>query len=432
MMTFERSISLYYEALKVIPMGASTFSRSPALFSIGSSPLYIQSAKGCRLVDVDGNEFIDYAMGLAIVNLGYAHPEVTEAGRRGMEEGMIFTLSCPEESALARKIIEVVPCAEMVRFFKNGSDACEGAVKLARVSTGKEMVVTVGGYHGFHDWYVASTIRNRGIPKVLSKYVLTHDYNDLEEIKKTIELRHAEIAALIMEPVINIEPMSGFIEAIRALTEAHDIVLIFDEMKTGFRLDIGGAQEHFGITPDLSVFGKGIANGFPLSALTGRRRFMQLFEDENCFMSGSYATEKASILASLKTIEILERGEAIPHIWKVGRMLKSGLEEIVKRHQLGNVIRVVGLEPMMHLLFSPAGDATAADIKAFLQQESVKRGVLFVGYHHPSFAHSEQDIGITLGVYDEAFGLLAAALHKGDLRSRLTGHTVTMAGVRKE
>lgn len=431
-MKFDQSIRLYQEALKVIPMGTSTFSRSPALFSIGSAPLYLQSGKGSHVWDVDGNEFIDYAMGLAILNLGYAHPEVNEAGRRGMEEGMIFTLSCPEESELARKIIEVVPCAEMVRFFKNGSDSCEGAVKLARAFTGKEKVVTVGGYHGFHDWYVASIPRNRGVLKVLSEFVLTHSYNDLEGIERTLVSRASEIAAVIMEPIINVEPAPGFIEAIRALTEAHNIVLIFDEMKTGFRLDVGGAQKYFGVTPDLAVFGKGLANGFPLSALAGSRRLMQQFEDENCFMSGSYATEKASILASLKTIEILRRGEAIPHIWKMGRMLKSGLEEIVRRHELGDVIRVVGLEPMQHLLFSPSGDVSAADIKSFLQQESVKRGVLFVGYHHPSFAHSEADIATTLGVYDEAFGLLAMALRKGDLKAKLTGHTVTMAGVRKE
>ncbi len=429
-MNYEKSIELYHEALKVIPMGTSTFSRSPALFAVGSAPLYIQSAKGCRVRDVDGNEFIDYAMGLAIVTLGYAHSEVNEAALRGMTEGMIFTLSCPEEAELARKIVEVVPCAEMVRFFKNGSDSCEGAVKLARAFTGKEKILTVGGYHGFHDWFVASTARNRGIPPILSEFVLPHSYNDLDAIKLTIESRAPEIAAVILEPVINVEPAPGFLQGIRSLTEERDVVLIFDEMKTGFRLDIGGGQAYFGVIPDLAVFGKGLSNGFPLSALVGKRQLMKLFEDENCFMSGSYATEKASLLAALKTIEILQRGEAIPHIWSTGRTLKAGIQELVTKHSLSKVIQVVGLPPMQHMLFSDSGEVSGAEMKTFLQQECAKRGVLFVGYHHTSFAHSEQDIHLTLEVYDQALSLLSAALQERDFKARLAGQPARTAGVR--
>jgi glutamate-1-semialdehyde aminotransferase len=431
-MKFEKSVRQYEEALQVIPMGTSTFSRGPSLFCIGSAPLYIQSAKGCRVRDVDGNEFIDYAMGLAIITLGYANPEVIEAARQGMADGMIFTLSCPEEAQLARKLTEVIPCAEMVRFFKNGSDSCEGAVKLARAITGKQKIITVGGYHGFHDWFIASTARNRGIPAVLSELVLPHNYNDLAAIKKTIETRSSEIAALIMEPIINVEPAPGFLEEIRALTQAHNIVLIFDEMKTGFRLDVGGAQKYFGVTPDLAVFGKGLSNGFPLSALAGTRRLMQQFEDENCFMSGSYATEKASLLAALKTIEILQRGEAIPHIWRTGKTLKAGLENIVRKHDLSSVIKVVGLAPMQHLVFSASGDVSGPEMKAFLQQECAKLGVLFVGYHHTSFAHSDRDIQTTLDVYEQTFSRLATALREGNLKSKLVAKPVLSAGVRKD
>jgi glutamate-1-semialdehyde aminotransferase len=431
-MKFDKSIRLYEEALGLIPMGTSTFSRCPSLFCIGSAPLYIQSAKGCRVRDVDGNEFIDYAMGLAIITLGYANAEVIEAARKGMEDGMIFTLSCPEESQLARKLTEIIPCAEMVRFFKNGSDSCEGAVKLSRALTGKQRIITVGGYHGFHDWFVASTARNRGIPPVLAELVLPHNYNDLTAIRKTIETRSSEIAALILEPIVNVEPVPNFLEELRALTQANNIVLIFDEMKTGFRLDVGGAQKYFGVTPDLAVFGKGLSNGFPLSALVGSRRLMRQFEDENCFMSGSYATEKASFLAALKTIEILQRGEAIPHIWRTGKALKAGLEKIVAKHDLSKAIRVVGLAPMQHLIFSPAGDVTGAEMKAFLQQECAKLGVLFVGYHHTSFAHSEDDIKATLDVYEQTFAQLAAALRDGSIKSKLVAKPVLNAGVRKE
>jgi glutamate-1-semialdehyde aminotransferase len=431
LVNFDNSIRLYEDALKVIPMGTSTFSRSPGLFPIGSVPLYIQSAQGSRVRDVDGNEFIDYSMALAVINLGYANPEVNAAAKRGIDEGLIYTLSCPEEAELARKIVDVIPCAEMVRFFKNGSDSCEGAVKLSRALTGKQKVVTVGGYHGFHDWYVASTPRNVGILPVLSEYVIAHAYNDLDAIRKTITERSGEIAALIMEPLVTVEPHPGFLQAIRELTAQHDVVLVFDEMKTGFRLSVGGAQEYFGVLPDIAVFGKGIANGFPISALAGSKRLMKGFENENCFMSGSYATEKASILAALKTIEILERGEAIPHIWRAGAALKDGIQQLVTKHGLGHAINVVGLAPMQHMVFSDAAGATAAAMRAYLQQECAKLGVLFAGYHHPSFAHTDADIAATLGAYNNTFAMLSDALKKNDLGSRLEGQMVTMTGVRR-
>lgn len=430
-MKFDNSMKVYEEGLRVIPMGTSTFSRNPNLFVIGSSPLYIKSARGCRFYDVDDNEFIDYSMSLSMATLGYANPEVNEAAKAGIDEGLIYTLSCPEESVLAKKLTEIIPCADMVRFFKNGSDSCEGAVKLARNYTNKLKVVTVGGYHGFHDWFTASTPRNKGIPEILSDWVITHQYNDIKSIEKTIRTQNKEIAALIMEPVINYEPAEGFLERIRELTAQNDIILIFDEMKTGFRLDIGGAQAYFKVTPDLAIFGKGLCNGFPLSALTGRRFLMEQFEDENCFMSGSYATEKASLKAALKTLEILERGEALRHIWETGEMLKKGSEEILSKHGLGDVMKIVGLAPMTHFIISDQKGATVNEIKSFLQQECVRRGVLFVGYHHTSFAHTKEDIEYTLKVYDEVFSLLSKALADKNLKDKIEGKAISAFGVRR-
>jgi len=430
-MEFANSIRIYKEGMRVVPMGTSTFSRNPNLFVIGRSPLYIKSAKGCRLYDVDDNEFIDYSMSLSMVTLGYADPEVNEAAQTAIDEGLIYTLSCPEESILAKKLTEVVPCADMVRFFKNGSDSCEGAVKLARNYTNKLKVVTVGGYHGFHDWFTASTPRDKGIPKVMADWILTYNYNDIKSIEKTIKSQNREIAALIMEPIINYEPEEGFLEKIRELTEGNNIILIFDEMKTGFRLDIGGAQKYFDVTPDLAILGKGLSNGFPLSALVGKRVLMEQFEDENCFMSGSYATEKASFKAALKTLEILERGEAIRHIWETGEMLKKGTERILSKHDLGDVIKIVGLAPMTHLIISDHKGATVNEIKSFIQQECVKRGVLFVGYHHTSFAHTREDIEFTINVYDEVFSLLSKALEGKSLKDKLEGKTISSFGVRR-
>ncbi len=290
-MKFTHSLKMYEDALGLIPMGTSTFSRNPNLYVIGASPLFIEKAKGCRVYDVDGNEFIDYSMSLGVINLGYADPRVNAAAKQGIDDGLVFTLSCPEESRLAAKLKQIIPCAEMVRFSKNGSDVCEGAVRLARNFTKKSKVITVGGYHGFHDWFIASTPRNKGIPAEMSAWVIPHNYNDLAAIATTIKAQAHEIAALVMEPVITVEPQEGFLEGIRRLTAEHNIVLIFDEMKTGFRLSLGGAQRYFKVTPDLACFAKGLSNGFPLSALAGKKSLMEQFGDEQCFFSASYATE---------------------------------------------------------------------------------------------------------------------------------------------
>lgn len=430
-MKFDKSIEHYRETLGYIPMGTSTFSRNPNLYVIGAAPLYISHAKGCRVYDLDGNEYIDYSMGLSIVLLGYGHDEVNQAAKEGIDEGLLFTLSCPEELALAKRITEIVPCAEMVRFVKSGSDSCEGAIRLARNYTGKLKVVTVGGYHGFHDWFMASTPRRKGIPEVMSEWVLPHQYNDMAGIERTIRDRAGEIAAVIMEPIINYEPNAGYLERIRDLTESHGIVLIFDEMKTGFRLDMGGGQNYFHVIPDIAIFGKALANGFPLSALVGKKEYMRQFEDENCFLSASYATEKASLKASLKVLEIMERDRVLEHVWDTGERLKRGIEKLLKDHALDPVIRIVGLAPMTHFIFSDLGNISASMFRSYIQQECVKRGVLFVGYNHTSWAHRQEDIDLTLKVYDEVFALVRDGIRKNSLKDRLEGKEISSFGVRR-
>jgi len=430
-MRFDASLKLYDQALKFIPMGTSTFSRNPNLFVIGSSPLFIDHAKGCRVYDVDGNEFIDYSMALGVINLGYANQEVNDAVKQGIDDGLVFTLACPEESMLAEKLNEIIPCADMVRFSKNGSDVCEAAVRLARQYTKKLKIMTVGGYHGFHDWFIASSPRNKGIPQTMTDWVLPCDYNDIAGIEKTIRERSGEIAALMMEPVISVEPQAGFLKHIRALTAENNIVLVFDEMKTGFRLALGGAQSYFDVTPDIACFAKGIANGFPLSAIAGKKYLMEQFCDEQCFFSASYATEKSGLKAGLKTIEILQKGGVIEHIWKVGSVLKDGISGLINKHKLGQVLKIVGYAPMSHIVFSGQPDVSVNEIKSYIQQECIKRGVLFVGYHHPSFAHKQEDIERTLEVYDEAFFLLSKALIEKKIKSFIVGKPISAFGVRK-
>lgn len=423
-------MEIYKKALDVIPMGTSTFSKNPNLFVIGASPLYMQSAKGCMLYDVDGNEFIDYSMALGPIILGYANSEVNKAAKKGIDEGLVFTISSPEESMLAERLIEIIPCAEMIRFSKNGSDVCEGAIRLARNYTQKLKIMTVGGYHGFHDWFIVSTPRNKGIPKVMAEWILPHNYNDIDSIEKTINAQSNEIAALIMEPVINYEPKPGFLERIRELTEKNNIVLIYDEMKTGFRLHIGGAQQYFNVVPDLAVYAKGVSNGFPLSVLAGKKYLMKQFEDENCFFSGSYATEKASLNAALKTLEILERDKVIEQNWKMGDVLKRGIMKIINKYNLHEFVNIVGFAPMTHFVMVDYKGFTVNEIRSFMQQECVKRGVLFVGYHHICFAHRKKHIDRTLKVYDEVMSMMKQATDDGTLRDKIEGKPISAFGVR--
>ncbi|MBU0549752.1 MAG: aminotransferase class III-fold pyridoxal phosphate-dependent enzyme, partial [Candidatus Omnitrophica bacterium] len=265
----------------------------------------------------------------------------------------------------------------------------------------------------------------------MSDWILPHKYNDIEAIKKTISEQASQIAALIMEPVINHEPVEGFLEGIRQLTSQNNIVLIFDEMKTGFRLDLGGAEKYFNLTADLAVFAKALSNGFPISVLAGKRALMEQLEKEDCFFSASYATEKASIKAALKTIEILQREEPIKHIWKMGEALKQGSRRILEKYNLTPFIDIVGFAPMTHFIFSTYQDITANEIKSFIQQECAKRKVLFVGYHHTSFAHKKEDIDYTLEAYDQVFSSLSRALKDKSLKAKISGKPISAFGVRR-
>lgn len=429
-MKFTKSENHYKKACNYVPMGTSTFSKNPHLYTIGSAPLYVVSAKGSRIVDVDGNEFIDYMMALTIMLLGYSNKEVNNAAKEGIDEGLLYTLSCPEESKLAELITKIIPCADMVRFVKNGSDSCEGAVKLAREYTGKLKIMTVGGYHGFHDWFMSSTIRNKGIPDILSEWIIDHSFNDIEEIEKTIRDKKDEIACLIMEPVINYKPQGSFLQKIRKLTKENNIVLIFDEMKTGFRMNLGGAQQYFNVIPDLAIFGKAMANGFPLSVLVGKKEIMSLFEDENVFLSGSYATEKASLKAALKTIEILERDKVIDYVWEIGDILKKGLKELIIKYAMQDFIEIIGYAPMIHLIIKENNGYTTNQIKSYLQQECAKKNILHFGVFHPSFAHTKDDIDYTIKVYDKVFSMLNNSIKNKTLLKDIEGRVISAFGVR--
>lgn len=428
-MKLKGSLEHLEQARRIIPLGTSTLSKTTLLWMEGVSPLFAARAEGCTLYDVDGNRYIDFAMGLGAVILGYAHGEVIDAAIDAMRAGSIFTLPHPNEHVLAEKLCELIPCAEMVRFSKNGSDVTTAAVKLARHYTGRRLVLTMG-YHGCHDWYVAGTERNKGIPEEVRNWVRPVEYNNFDALERTIVAQSERIAAVIMEPVIDRPPQGDFLQRIREITRQYGIVLIFDEILTGFRFGLGGVQGLFGVIPDLATFAKAMSNGFVLSALVGKRDLMKEFEDETLFFTHTFAGENTAIAAAMKTIQILERDRVLAHVWDVGSILQEKTIKLLEKKDLTDVVELVGFPCKSHFLFKNYRDYSANEIKSFIQQECAKRGILFIGFHLPSFAHTSQDIAHTLQVYEDCFGLLKKRLETSTLLDYLEGPVIGKSRVR--
>lgn len=413
---YARSEAYLARAERVIPLGSQTFSKSKTQYPFGVSPYFATHAQGCRLWDLDGNEYIDCVMGLAAVTLGYNDAEVTAAVRGQLEKGTIFSLPSPIEAEVAERLCAMVPCAEQVRFGKNGSDATAGAIRLARAYTGRDHVA-VCGYHGWQDWYIGSTARHKGVPRAVRDLTHSFAYNDLASLDALFAAYPDGIAAVILEPMNTTHPAPGFLEGVRERCTRHGAVLIFDETITGFRFGNGGAQAFFGVIPDLATFGKGLANGYPLSALAGRRELMR--EMEEIFFSFTFGGETLSLAAALATLERLQREPVLETIAARGERLRDRLNTLVERHGLAQWLSVVGHPAWSFLIVKDAPTATLWEIKTYLMQELQARGVLWLGSHNLSYAHGDEEIGRLLSVYDEVLGLLAAALREGELRARL-------------
>ena len=274
----KRSHDLKAKAKRLIPSCTQTFSKGPTQFVQGAAPVFIARGQGSHVWDVDGNEYIDYPMALGPVILGHNYPAVTKAVSKQLQEGTIFSLPHPLEIEVAEILVEIIPSAEMVRFGKNGSDATSGAVRLARAYTGRDLIACCG-YHGWHDWYIGATSRNRGVPEAVRRLTIPFEYNNIEDLRRIFEDHPGNVAAVIMEPVGITEPKNEFLPQVRELTQREGALLIFDEVVTGFRIALGGAQEYFGVAPDLTCLGKAMANGYPLSAVVGRREIMELFDE---------------------------------------------------------------------------------------------------------------------------------------------------------
>jgi len=392
---------------KVIPTCAQTFSKAPTQYVQGAAPVFLERGQGCRVWDVDGNEYVDYVQGLLPNILGYAQEEVNRAASAQLAQGHSFTLPHPLEVELAERLVRLIPCAEMVRFGKNGSDATSGAVRVARAFTGRDHVACCG-YHGWQDWYIGSTTRNAGVPEAVRALTHPFRYNDLSSLEKILHKHPNEFAAVIMEPTNFEAPAAGFLLGVKDLAHKHGALLIFDEICTGFHLGLGGAQKLYGVTPDLACFGKAMGNGFPISCVVGRANVMHVFDE--IFFSFTFAGEVASMAAAMKVLDILEHTDALATMQANGRTLQDGFNALSKEAGLGEQIKSIAHPTWQLLKFRDAQGNDSPLVRSLFQQESVKRGVLLLVTHNMTAAHDHAAIQQSLEAYAEVFKTLAGWL----------------------
>jgi len=360
-------------------------------------------------------------MALGPIILGYNNQKVNRAIYEQLKDGPVFSQMHPLEVEVAERLVDLIPCAEMVRFAKNGSDVTTGAVRAARAYTGRDHIVYCG-YHGWHDWYIGTTTRNLGVPEVVTG--LTHQffYNDLNSLKSLFDQYPKQIAAVIMEPVGVEIPNDGFLQQVRDITHANGALLVFDEIVTGFRFAAGGAQAYFGVKPDLACFGKAMANGMPLSAVVGQRDIMSTFD--KIFFSGTFGGEALSLAACQATIDELLGNRVFDHVWSVGQELINGVNSLITKYDLHNDVRCLGYAPRSVLAFPHSDEYQSRLRRSYFMQECVKRGLLYFASHIPTASHQQQEIDFTLRVFSEVVPLFAEATKENDFEHRLEGKCV--------
>jgi glutamate-1-semialdehyde aminotransferase len=398
-----KSRELFEEAKTLVP-GGVLGARKPSDFIEGEYPIFLESGQGSRLTDVDGNEYIDFLCGYGPIILGYREKEVDEAVIRQItEKGFCFTLTQRYQNELAKKLSEIVPCSEMSIFLKTGSDATSASVRIARAYTNRLKVMRCG-YHGWHDWCVEM---KGGIPEKFYEDVYEFRYNNLDQLKDLMAIHGEQTAAIVMTPFGHpnhqkmAEPKPGFLEGVREIASKYGAVLVFDEVRTGFRLALGGAQELYNVTPDLVVLGKGMANGYAISVVTGKTDVM-MAAAQKLFISSTFFPNSDGYIAALKTIEILERDDVLAKIWeKGGRFLKK-IQAVIDKYNVG--AELTGVAPMFYITFKKDETDTHRGRRDDFYTQLIRRGIFLHPHHHGyiSYRHTEEDLETTIKAIDEA------------------------------
>lgn len=420
---FSASDSLYERALRTIPLASQTFSKSAMQHVRGASPLFLSHAQGAYCWDVDDNRYIDYILGLMPVILGHGDPDVNAAIRKQLERGISFSMPTALETELAERLVKHIPCAEMVRFAKNGSDATSAAMRLARAYTGRDKVLACG-YHGWHDWYIGSTTRDLGVPSAVKALTQSVPYNDADAVEKIFSAAPNDFAALILEPTAVYEPAPGYLERLRTITEKYGVVLVFDEIVTGFRISLGGAQKYYGVTPDLACFGKAMGNGMPISAILGKREIMSLMTE--IFFSGTFGGEALSLAAAISTIDKLEATDGPAKITAQGRNLKQGLSQLFTKHGLDEQLSIIGGDWWPVLKTIEPVSLKPNLFTSLLRQELAAQGILMMASFNLSLAHCDPLVeSETLSAWDQALAAVAMAIRSPNPDSHLRGDPIS-------
>ena len=412
-----RDRRLLERARRVLPGITQTYSKAPDQHVAGVYPVYLERGDGCRVWDVEGREYIDYPCALGPVLLGYRDPEVDTAVREQIDRGVSFSLGHPLEVEVAELLVEMIPCAEKVRFVKTGSEATSAAVRLGRAWTRRDHVAMCG-YHGWHEWCVGHAPRNGGVPRAVRE--LTHQwiYNDLASLRRVFDEHPDRVGVVIMEPIGVEEPAAGFLAAVRDLAHERGALLIFDEIITGFRLAPGGAQELYGVTPDLAAFGKGIAHGYPLAAVVGRSDVMELITSA-AFVSSTFGGDTVALAAARATLTKVRDGAVCEHLWRQGAAIRDGFNRLASLHEIP--ARMIGLPPRRVMEVTPEPGVDALALKGLVWQGCLDRGVLLGNANFISFAHDDGAVARTLEVFDEALAEAGRAYRRGTVTEALRG-----------
>jgi glutamate-1-semialdehyde 2,1-aminomutase len=416
MPTFDKSNQHLVRAEKTIPLGSQTFSKSRTQYPVGISPLFASKVNGPHLWDVDGNKYIDLVSALASITLGYNDLGVNKAVSKQLKKAVGMSLPAALEAEVSELMVELVPSAEMVRFGKNGTDATSAAIRLARAYTGRDHVL-VSGYFGWQDWSIGSTTRNKGVPDVVSSLTHKFEFNNLNSLTSLFSQFESKVAAVILEPMNVAYPNQGYLEAVKELAHSKGALLIFDETITGFRFSIGGAQELFGITPDLSTFGKGMANGYPISAVVGRKDVMM--EMEEIFFSGTFGGELLSLAAAKHVLGRHKNENVAKELEIIGGNLEGLTNRAIHEAGIGELLSLSGHPTWTFLNWRSTPEFSGEEIKTYFMQLIFQRGLLVLGTHNVTLAHNQKIVKKISEIYFEVFEIMKDKIEKGTLRSEL-------------
>jgi len=419
---------LYKRAKKIIPGGSMLLSKRPEMFLPENWPAYFSKAKGCKVWDLDGKEYIDMSiMGIGTNILGYGHPEVDEAVIKTVKNGNMSTLNCPEEVYLAEKLVELHPWADMVRFARSGGEINSIAIRIARAFTGKDKVA-VCGYHGWHDWYLSANLSSNenldshllpglhpnGVPKGLLGTTLPFRYNDIEQLERLIKDNQGEIAAIKMEVSRSEEPKGDYLSKVRDLATENDIVLIFDECTSGFREEFGGLHKKYNVEPDIAIFAKALGNGYAISACIGRQRFMQAAQ--KTFISSTFWTERVGPTAALKTLEVMEKERSWEQITRTGSIITSRWKDLAKKYELE--IDTWGIPALSGYTIK---SEKSLEYKTLITQEMLKKGYLAANSVYTCIDHTTDILDEYFHAIDPIFSTIKECEVDRDIYSLLNG-----------